>query len=189
MRNLVRRFLRTPTAGSPSGRKPPHRARASGFTVLELLVVTVIIAIAFFAVRPVFGGVIRGWQERNAIRQIVSLFTAARTEAVVSGRLIRVTYDPTVGSFHADRQPTPEEDRDLFEPVTLMGRREVRLPASLAIDSIEVDGLYMPTTDASSVFFYPDGRTDGALIVLVRSSGMVTSLEVAPATGRVRLDA
>ena len=160
-----------------------------GFTLIELLVVMMIIAIAFFAVRPVFAGVITSWQERNAVRQLVSLFVAARTEAVASGKLIRVAYDPASVSFYAEVQSRPQEDRQLFEALPLMGHSEVPLPDSLAIDTMEVGGLYVAAAQMPTVYFYPDGRTDGAAIVLLKASGRTVSLEIAPATGRVRLSA
>ncbi len=166
-----------------------HERGDRGFTLIEVLIVMMIIAIMFFAVLPAFLGVQRGWQERNAMRQLVSLFVATRAEAVAGGKLIRVVYDASSGSFFAEVQSHPEEDRQLFDPVALMGKRSVRLPDSLKLESIEVSGISLAESEMPAVYFYPDGRTDGAIIALAKASGGAVSLEIAPATGRVRLDA
>ncbi len=164
-------------------------AAGKGFTLIELLVVTTIIVISFYAVRPGFIGVIRGAQDRSAIRQLVSLFNAARAEAVARGKLIRVIYDSTEGAFYAEIQPKPAEDRQLFEPLSLMGKQRVRLSQHLQLAAIEVGGLRMAGNETPTIYFYPDGRTDGAAIMLLKSSGDAASLEIAPATGRVKLGA
>jgi general secretion pathway protein H len=160
-----------------------------GFTLLELLVVMMIIAIGFFAVRPWFVGVIRGARERSALRQLVSLFTAARVEAVGTGKLVRVVYDAAGGTFRAEIQPKPEEDRQFFEPLRLMGKREVRLPEHLTVGDIEVGGLTMSGAEMAAIYFYPDGRTDGAAILLVKDSGDTIVLDLMRATGRVTINA
>jgi prepilin-type N-terminal cleavage/methylation domain-containing protein len=160
-----------------------------GFTLLELLVVMMIIAIGFFAVRPGFVGVIRGARERSALRQLVSLFTAARAEAVGTGKLIRVVYYEAGGTFHAEIQSRPEEDRQFFEPLPLMGRRQVRLPEHLTLTDIEVGGLTMTGAETAAIYFYPDGRTDGAAMLLVKQSGDTVVLELMRATGRVTINA
>lgn len=162
--------------------------RLAGFTLLELLVVMVIITIAFFALRPSFAGAVREAEERNAMRQLVGLFTAARAEAVARGKLIRVAYDPDESAFYPEVQQRPEEDRQLFEPVTLVGKRRVLLPEHLILEGVEVGGMSLAPAEAPVVYFYPDGRTDGAAFLMVRDSGATAVLEILGATGKVSLD-
>ena len=169
-----------------SGR-PEHRL--AGFTLLELLVVMMVITIAFFALRPSFGGAVREAEERTAMRQLVGLFTAARAEAVARGRLVRVVYDPQETAFYSEVQQAPEQDRLLFQPVGLLGRKRVRLPEHLVIEEVEVGGMGLTPAEAWAVYFYPDGRTDGAALLMVRNSGATAVLEILGATGKVSLDA
>jgi prepilin-type N-terminal cleavage/methylation domain-containing protein len=171
----------------PRLRAQPAATRC-GFTLLELLVVMIIICIAFFALRPNFTGMIRGAQERTALRQLVSLFAAARAEAVAKGKLTRVIYDSFTGAFHAEIQPDPEADRQLFDPLRLMGKSELRLPEHLTIDAIKIGGLTMSPADTQTIYFYPDGRTDGAAFLLVKDSGDTAVIEILSATGAVKLD-
>lgn len=166
-----------------------QRRGREGFTYLELLVVMIVVAIGFFAVRPSFIGVLRGARERSALRQLVGLLTAARAEAVGTGKLIRVVYDADAGTFRAEAQARPQEDRQSFEPLSLVGRRQVRLPDHLVVSDIEVGGLSMTGAATAAVYFYPDGRTEGAAILLVRDSGDTVVLELMRATGRVTTSA
>ncbi len=149
----------------------------------------VIITIGFFALRPSFAGAVREAQERTAMRQLVGLFTAARAEAVARGMLIRVAYDPVETAFYAEAQRDPAQDRQLFEPLRLAGKRRVVLPEHLVLEAIEVSGIALPPDEAPAIYFYPDGRADQAALLMVRESGASAVLEILGATGRVSLDA
>ena len=161
--------------------------RKAAFTLIELLIVMMIIAIAFFALRPAFTGAIRGAQERTMLRGLAGLFTSARTEAIISGRLVRVVFEPTDGTFFAEIQSEPDKDRSIFDPLTLLGRRSVVLPEHMAIAKLEVAGRDLAGLERIHVYFYPDGRTDGAAMLLVDPYGEDMLLEISPTTGRVRI--
>lgn len=165
-----------------------RRPRAA-FTLIELLIVMMIIAIAFFALRPAFAGVIRGAQERTMLRGLVGLFTSARTEAIATGSLVRIVVEPETGSLFAEVQTDPDEDRSLFDPLPLLGRRSVVLPEHISIGTFKVAGSDMAGLEHIHVYFYPDGRTDGVALRLVGRRGADTRLEISPTTGRVQIDA
>lgn len=163
--------------------------RRAAFTLIELLIVMMIIAIAFFALRPAFAGAIRGAQERTMLRGLVGLFTSARTEAIARGNLVRVVFEPAEGAFFAEIQSEPDNDRSLFDPLPLLGRTAVLLPDHIGIDSMEVAGRERADLGRTHVYFYPDGRTDGLAMLLVDPYGEDTVLEISPTTGRVRIHA
>jgi hypothetical protein len=41
----------------------------------------------------------------------------------------------------------------------------------------------------TAIYFYPDGRTDGALLVVTNALGRESWVEIAPATGKVSVSA
>jgi type II secretory pathway pseudopilin PulG len=147
-----------------------------------------IIAIAFFALRPSFVGAVKGSRERTAVRQVVGMLTAARAEAVARGKLVRVVFDPSQRAFFGELQSAPELDRAAFDPLPLLGRERVRVPAHLRLASLEVGGSGQHGVARTDVYFYPDGRTDGVVMVFGAERGRDVRLVVSPATGRIRID-
>lgn len=183
----------------PIARRTPHRAGPgllprvavlpprAGFTLIELTVVMAVIAILFFALQPTFVGMVRGAQERAALGELVGLFNYARTEAVGSGRLVRVICEPREGLFWAEAQADPEQDRSQFDRLRILGRSEVRMSGPLTVAAMTVSGLEMADQPAAPVYFYPDGRTDGASLSLIDGAGRELTILLSSATGRVRI--
>jgi prepilin-type N-terminal cleavage/methylation domain-containing protein len=167
-------------------RAQPARGNC-GFTLIELLIVMTIITIAFFALRPGFAPV-EGARERAAVRQLVGMFTAAHAEAVARGQLVRVVFEPDQRAFFPEIQFAPEVDRAAFDPLPLLGKRAVRMPEHLGMASLEVRGSEHRDLARTDIYFYPDGRTDGVVMVLDGGRGRDVRVAVSPATGRVRID-
>jgi prepilin-type N-terminal cleavage/methylation domain-containing protein len=165
------------------------RRPTRGFTLIELLIVMMIVAIASFALRPSFANVLRGAEKRGALRKVVGLLTSARAEAIARGKLIRVMCSPTEGVLWAEAQVDPSVDLYEFEPISLLGRPEVGLPDYLSLSGVWIAGQTAAGIGDAAIYFYPDGRTDGASLVLVGPGGAETMIDVAPATGKVKLSA
>jgi len=188
---MTTQILRISTRNEIGLRRPKlqRRCRHSlGFTLIELAVVLVIIAVLFFAFLPGITGILREADERTALRQLVGLLNYARTEAVGSGRLVRVVCDPRGGAFWAEAQSDPRGDRTKFEPLYVLGRGRVSLPASLTIAGFAVSG-QESNDQTSQLYFYPDGRTDGLTLTLVGDPDRQTIIEMSPVTGRVTASA
>jgi len=170
----------------PERRTHVHK---QGFTLIELLVVMTIVAIGFLALRPGIAGVRRGAENRKAIRQLVGLLTSARTEAIGGGKLVRVMCDPDAGIFWAEAQIDPAVDRSEFGVLRVLGQERIRLPAHLWLSDMALAGQIVEDPAQNPIYFYPDGRADGATLLLVDASGRELTLKLVPATGRVRLSA
>jgi Tfp pilus assembly protein FimT len=166
-----------------------HRVAERAFTFIELLVILIIVAIAFFAIRPSFTRVIESAQERAGVRRLVGLLAGSRTEALGRGQLLRVVCDVEAGLFWAEAQVDPQVDRSEFEVIPILGREHMRLPDHLAIIDFEVAGQSLADLGYSEIYFYPDGRTDGAYLSLLNDTGREFIIELASATGRVTVDA
>jgi hypothetical protein len=57
----------------------------------------------------------------------------------------------------------------------------------LGITRLEIGGGDEWQADEGAIYFYPDGRTSGAQLTLEGATGQEFTVELLPATGRVRL--
>ena len=156
-----------------------------GFTVIELLVVMIIIAIAFFAVRPSLMHSVYANQNRAALRDLAGMLGGARTQAITRGRLVRVLVAPGSGEVWAEMQTDPTLDRSQFETVPIGGRTTLVLPEYVGVADLQVGGAEGNARKESVIYFYPDGRTTGASLALQCANGEAFLVEISPVTGKV----
>jgi len=148
-----------------------------------------IMVIAFFAVRPAFSGALRNAQRRAVLRELVSLLTQARTEAVGRGKLVRLLCDPDRGTLSLEAQVDPAQDRSEFEPLPVEGKEAMSLPPDYSISRLEIGGLDVTGQGPGAVYYYPDGSNDGLVLKMEGPTGQQALIEVLPATGKVSLNA
>jgi general secretion pathway protein H len=124
--------------------------RRDGFTLIELMFVVAIMAMALAVVGPMIDGGIDSREVRRAARQIVGTMNHLRGEAVATGRPTALRID--------QRENTIE---------TLGGGRWAALTERAVIESV-VGGI--PAGDEIwDVRFFPNGSTTGAALVLANS--------------------
>jgi general secretion pathway protein H len=81
------------------GRCSPRRGSASGFTLLELVLVLAIIAVILAVVAPTFSGFAAGRKPQDAAARFVALTHYARSQAIAEGRTYRIILDPAQGQW------------------------------------------------------------------------------------------
>ena len=140
--------------------------RKNGFSLLEMLVVLAILALAIGLTAPVVGKQLPKLALRAEAREIAHLLDAARLQAVNDRRAVAVTIDL--------------DDRSL----TLPGSRPIGLDAKTAITVTAASGATTADRDPRFVFF-PDGTTTGGRIELRRGK-TAFSIDANWLTGHVR---
>ncbi len=129
-----------------------------GFTLIEIAVVLVIIALAYGLVTPAFSSFVAGTRLESAARDMALALREARSTAIVTGRELQFQIEPaTPGWRFGDRHGT--FDRDVT--VTL---------ETLA--------------DDPGIAFYADGHSTGGRVRL-ESDGRGRIIEIHWLTGRV----
>lgn len=131
----------------------------SGYTLLELVLVLAILAIALAAVAPTLSGFASGRQAENTARQFVGLTRFARSQAVSDGIAYQILLQPDNGSWQLQMQ---EMEGQPFAEMPGPFGRVFTVPegVTMTTDVPAVDGVQAINFDAS-------GRSDVGVIHFV----------------------
>ena len=140
----------------------PHR----GFSLIEVLMVVGLMAIALALFSGVVGGGLDGMRLRNAAKEVAAQLRYARSMAIASGEATAFSLD--VDSAH---WTTGRREGDLAGKPTL----EVMTAAQEQVEA-----------GVARIRFFPDGSSTGANITLSKGSARWL-VEVRWLTGEVRL--
>jgi prepilin-type N-terminal cleavage/methylation domain-containing protein len=169
------------TDGVPS----TPRARTAGFTLIELSLVLLIIAIVLALAIPRLRSTSRAELNKEG-RRLTNTFRFLRSESVLSGRIYQLRYDlgrerywVTIGNPDGEGGAILQDTGPLARSVTLpspIGISDVVLPESV--------GKVMEGQVLTN--FYPDGTIDRTVIHIDNGHDALT-LWVNPLTGRLYL--
>lgn len=137
-------------------------ARDRGFTLLELLVVIALVALATAGVGV---GVTQGLQanaERSALAGMLALLRSARLQAIASGAPVQAHFDLP------------------GRRLTVPGRAPLAWPAELTVKLTTAQGL------GAAFEFYPDGAASGGHVLLEHGARR-WRIDLAWLTGTARL--
>lgn len=131
VRPVVTAAMQTLAAGSPE--RQARRAPASGFTLLELLVVLAIVAMASVGVGFAMRDGTQTQLEREALR-LSALFESARARSQVSGVPVRWRVSPD--GFQFDGLPPSERPEDDLPHAWLDADTTARVDTPVAVGSV-----------------------------------------------------
>lgn len=147
---------------------PLWRARESGFTLVELVVVLAIAA-ALLAIAPM---ALQRYREsadyRGTLRTMAAGLAEARRAAVTGGRVVAFSVDLDGRRFGVEGQPARE------------------LPESLTVRATVAETELLD--NVARIRFYPGGNATGGSIELVRASGTGARLRTDWLDGRVSIE-
>lgn len=150
-----------------AGRTAAER-RVRGFTLLELLIVLVLMAIVTATVYPMFGGSVSNSELRGSARALAAGLRLARSEALSQRRETFLTVDVAGRRFRVDRDPRVH---------ALPKKVELKL---FTAQNDLVDG------NVGAIRFYPDGGSNGGRITIA-SGERKFDVDVDWLTGRVAI--
>jgi len=143
------------------------RSRTSGFTLIELILVMLILVFVVAMIAPSLRGFGVGRRKNDMATLIVGVANYARTQAVTEGRTYRLSFDPQNPAFQLTVQAGT-----VFQPLRNDYGNRVDF-----VDGIRVKTDIAQQPDGVHIDFHPDGRTDPAHIWLTDKLG--DSIEVA----------
>lgn len=151
-------MARTPTCSTNSRHQ-------RGFTLVELVVVLALLALAYGLAAPALTRAVGGGELRVAMGELALALNQARAGAVVGGAPQRFTVDGLAGAYG-------------------QGQARRALPASLTIAAAVPDAL-RSSAHVAAIDFFPDGSSTGGRIVVSARDGGRSALAVDWLTGRV----
>jgi type IV fimbrial biogenesis protein FimT len=145
-----------------------------GVTIIELIVVMVIIAIAAALTIPNIGAWLPNYRLRTAARDIVSTMRAAQMKAVSSNVEYRVKFDAGKASYTLEVRTT--EGLDTWMPEGA----EQKMPTGIQIHEVNLPG--------NSAEFNPNSTSSPGNVVLRNSKEVERRIVLYSATGRIRVE-
>lgn len=151
--------LRNLAASFSSGRCAPRRVQRRGFTLLELVMVLMLIAIVLAAAAPSLRGWNRGQRLDNAAQQLLSATRWARSQAIATASPHRIEF--TGSGWNVTRL-----DAGSYVPATGEFALETLLPEGFYLDCVRQD-----ESGAAVIDFHPNGRLTPATLTITAEWG------------------
>jgi general secretion pathway protein H len=147
--------------------------KARGFSLLELMIVLLLMAVVSAVVYPSMSSGMRGLRLESTARRVATLMKVARNRAVQEQSVYRVGFD---------------REKNVYFLADDYGKslREFPLGEEITCKQISVDG---EALDGQVIFvnFYPTGHSEDFEIVLALKQGKEAKLTVDAVTGVARL--
>ena len=133
----------------------------SGFTLLELLVVLVLLGIIAVLVAPGLGGSLDNAKLKTASRELLAALRVQRSAAITQGKIITLSFATDEPSYRIDD-----------ELVVLAAGLSIVYQAAAGTTSDGGLGQQLPDGGNNHLVFYPDGSSSGALLQLRLGDGL-----------------
>lgn len=173
----------------------------SGFTLLELVVVLFILALATALVAPAFGRSFGQAQLRAATRDLAALCRFARTQAIISQGILEVVLDRQANSYWLRGRESDHiagrlsgldqvlPARDLEQSIQNREARVRALPTGVTLKSVVVETGPLREDERGAITFFPQGSSTGGEVWLEDGKGRGYRIVVDPSVGFVRINA
>lgn len=164
--------------------------RQRGFTLMELMIVVVIIAVMMAVILPSLRGVAENNRLRGSVRELMSLMKYARSEAVFNARTTEVFLDTEKRQYWLDLR-TPDPKTGKYNPkgkrTTMERKRTLENDVWFPLVSNVQDSNVLDN-GIIAVDFYPDGSASPCLITVGNSKNVNYTLEVLKSTGMIEMN-
>jgi type II secretion system protein H len=171
-------------------RRTTYRRSGLGFSLIELMVVLVLIAILSAMIIPAMRGTYEDALLRSTARKLVDVFNLANSRAVTLNQTFLVRLNTTEGKYllEPEKNTSSAEARQFAPFEGAFDKRisvQIRNPVSTTSQS-EPDEGDAPVR-AEKIAFYPDGTADNRELLLRDREGFQLALRLNPTTARIHI--
>ncbi len=155
--------------------RPRSSRGAAGFSLMEMMLVLVLVAITAAASVPPFMSVLRDSRTEAAVNEVALSLRAARSKAVSQGNNFVWTFTAATNSYEAYDDDNSSGAWDAGE--TIYGPAAVNGGLTISASSVPISGVtFFPLGSASAggTIDFADGRSGLIRITLESATGMVT---------------
>ena len=152
-----------------------NAARAAGHTLMELMVVMALLAIAASLLLPITVKAYSGLKLRFAADSIVRLMQQAKSRALFESRTYLVIFS----------DPSARDREILLAREDGTSLNHYNLPSGISLTSQIKDGAW--SAEISPLAFYPDGTSEGAQLSLKNASRFAYGIELDPMTAKAKI--
>jgi len=179
----------------------PFRVR--GFSLVELTVVMVLLAIMTALIVPEMRGTLEGERLRGASRQLMDALRLAYSQAVTAHVPHRLRWDAGSGRYQVERRGGENDPGQAYIPLdgfpacagTIDSRVQINILPTTQVAAFDLDQnapVVWPdnASDEASpdvIVFHPDGTADAREIVLRDGDGFGRALRIHPITAQIQL--
>ena len=174
--------------------RTPYALRR-GFTLIEIMVVIVVIALVSALVIPNLGGSVGGLRIESAARQLAGLMDYCYQSATSTGRVHALLFNDEARAYVVLAEPKadpalPEDvGEPKLEPVALPGFVERELKVGIRLSSVRLfeTDLAQDASGGIRLLFFPDGSAEFARLTLVDESENQRIIVLDGMTGAARV--
>ena len=133
---------------------------ATGFTLMELMLVMTLLAVMSVMVTPIFQGSLSGARAEHSMRDLYAAMKSAQARAVTEGVEHRIYLQPEKNAYWSAHAAYSPEGEIGFEPLAGRSGEVVELPRDLMMEKPKA----RPGREGGTYYFsfYPSGGCDVA---------------------------
>jgi type II secretion system protein H len=161
-------------------------ARQSGFTLIELVIVLLIITLSAALVTPSLSRFSKSIGLKAAAKKVSAILRYYRREALHKGAVYQVLFDSEAREVKVqeiESEEITEEEKNEKKPFT----KSYILPEGIQIKEVESPTPQFPS-DLPAIEFYPNGGSNGGTILLDTPGRKGFKINVNFLTGTVKIE-